>query len=66
MGAFYSTKRDEFVMSPEDTKLLLGDARHRQICKAYERISGEKGLDCNGFEMLVLGGFRRMVCVSVC
>ncbi len=65
MGGVYSSKRDAAI-SPEDTKLLLGDIRHRRICNAYERISGGKGLDSKAFQIHVLGGFQRMVCVNFC
>ncbi len=66
MGGVYSSKRYAAVIPPEDTKFLLGDIRHRRICNAYERISGGKGLDNKAFQIHVLGGFQRMVCVKFC
>ncbi len=64
MGGVYSSKRDDdAVVSPEDTKFLLGSTRHKRICNAYERISGGKGLDSKAFQIYVLGGFQMMVCM---
>ncbi len=64
MGGVYSSKpNDDAIVSPEDTRFLLGSVRHKRICNAFERISGGKGLDSKAFQMYILGGFQMMVCM---